>query len=79
MSAADKCQHTVTQGKDGKLGSWCVACGAKAWEVDDRECQHCAHAKKLIGGWICNRHLMAISPSMHVTFSIEKGSCWESK
>jgi len=73
-----ECKHTMTRGREGESGSWCNACGEKCLAVDDRECQDCNFAKKLIGGWICNKHLMAISPDMHVTFKISEGTCWTS-
>jgi hypothetical protein len=45
--------------------------------VDRRECRFCTHAKKLAwdGGWICRKHLMGITPSMHVTFFKPEGTC----
>ena len=72
------CNHTVTQGREGHRGSsWCVACGEKVSEVDSRECQGCGFSRKLLTGWVCKKHLMAISPDMHVTFNISEGTCWE--
>lgn len=71
-----ECKHTITQGREGQSGSWCNACGEKVLDVDDSECRDCSHARKLLTGWICNKHLMAISPDMHVTFKISEGSCW---
>ncbi len=70
------CKHTITQGRNGESGSWCNACGEKVFSVDDRECKDCAFAKKLIDGWVCNKHLMAISPGMKVTYKISDGTCW---
>lgn len=70
------CSHTITQGRAGEKGAWCVACGEKVYGVDDRECKDCDFARKLLGGWTCHRHLMAIAPSMNVTFKISEGSCW---
>lgn len=71
------CKHTVTKGCEGKKGSWCVDCGMKVWEVDPRECQDCKHYFKAINYTGCQKHLMAVLPSMQVTYKIEKGSCWE--
>jgi hypothetical protein len=45
--------------------------------VDPRECQHCHHSRKLHDGWICKKHLMAVTPDMHVTYDVAKGTCWE--
>jgi hypothetical protein len=70
------CTHMTTQGRQGERGSWCCACGIKVYAVDERTCDGCAHAQHLIGGWICNRHLMTIVPNMHVTYRISEGSCW---
>ena len=71
-----ECTHTITQGRQGETGSWCTHCGVKVFDVDAQECGDCASAKKLVKGWICNRHMMAITTDMHVTFKISEGSCW---
>lgn len=70
------CRHTITQGRKGERGSWCVACGAKVYDVDERQCKDCAHSSKLWDGTICNKHLMRVTPDMNVTFKIADGSCW---
>lgn len=71
------CRHTVTQGREGEKGSWCVECGVKVWDVETRECKDCEHFFKTINYTGCRKHLMAVIPTMNVTYSIEKGSCWE--
>jgi hypothetical protein len=72
------CKHTITRGREGQNGSWCIECGEKILGVDERECQNCTYAEKLlVGGWICNKKLMSILPDMHVTFKISEGSCFE--
>ena len=71
------CGHIVSRGREGQKGSWCVDCGEKVLEIDTRECQHCESARKLLDGWICHKHLMSVSPDMHVTFKVSEGSCWE--
>lgn len=74
------CRHECTQGREGQTGSWCVKCGLKIYEVDPRECQHCAHFKDT--GFpgdprsICTKHLMGVTRDMHVTYEITKGSCF---
>lgn len=73
------CQHTMTQGREDERGNWCVACGVKVYEVETRECQHCAHHIGLLSGSICSKHLMRVVPDMNVTFKIAEGSCWTSK
>jgi hypothetical protein len=73
------CQHTVTQGREGETGSWCVACGIKVWAVDERECGDCLHHARLLNGSVCQRHLMVVVPSMHVTYCIADGTCWAPK
>ncbi len=50
-----------------------------AFVEDPRECQDCRHARHLWDGWICHANLMSISPTMHVTYAVAKGSCWEPK
>jgi hypothetical protein len=72
----DECKHTITKGRDGERGSWCVSCGAKVFDVDEKQCKDCAHYRKLLDGSICKKHLMSVSPSMNVTFKIVEGSCW---
>lgn len=74
-----KCQHTTTQGRKGERGSWCMGCGVKVYDVDGRQCQDCAHSRKLWDGTICNKHLMRVTPDMNVTFKIANGSCWEAR
>ena len=73
----DECKHTITQGRKGERGSWCMACGVKVYDVDERPCKDCAHSSKLWGGTICNKHLMSVTPDMHVTFKIADGTCWK--
>lgn len=75
----DACNHTITQGQAGERGSWCCACGVKVYDVDERECKDCEHYRPLIGGPVCNKHLMRVSPDMHVTFKLAQGSCWTAK
>lgn len=71
------CPHTWTRSQLGKPGSWCADCMVKVYDVDPRPCKDCAHFSQLLTkGSICRKHLMAVSPDMHVTFAIAKGSCW---
>ena len=70
------CLHTFTQGRKGERGSWCCACDIKVYEVEARQCQHCAHSVKLFDGTICNKHLMRVSAEMNVTYKVAEGSCW---
>lgn len=73
-----RCLHTLTRGREGETGSWCVDCGKKIYAVDKRECQHCAHFKLM--PWpphICTHHMMGVTPTMHVTYKIEKGTCFK--
>ena len=73
----DECKHTMTQGRKGERGSWCMACEVKVYDVDERKCQDCTHSQKLRDGTICNKHLMSVTPDMNVTFKIADGTCWE--
>lgn len=72
------CNHTVTQGRKGEGGSWCVSCGIKVYEVETRDCSGCIHYSRIVGGSVCRKYLMVVVPSMLVTFAIECGTCWES-
>lgn len=72
-----ECQHTITQGRAGETGSWCIQCGAKAYSVDERACGDCAHHSRLVTGSVCKKHLMHIVSTMHVTFAVAEGTCWE--
>ncbi|SFJ12676.1 hypothetical protein SAMN05216602_4020 [Pseudomonas argentinensis] len=72
--ACDRC--FVTQGREGEKGSWCTTCGEKRFDVDDRVCGDCAHYVSRGLGGVCRKHLMGVSPGMHVTFKVEEGSCW---
>lgn len=73
------CLHSWTQGRAGERGSWCCDCGVKVYDVDDRQCQNCAHSRKLHDGTICHKHLMRVTPDMNVTFRIDEGSCWTAR
>ena len=78
----DDCTHTVSQGRAGaKSGqSWCVECGEQVLDVEVRPCRECNHFFSSVGYNGCRKHLMAVSPSMHATFFIAKGTCfWESE
>lgn len=75
----DECQHTITQGRKGERGSWCCACGVQVYDVEDRQCQDCAHSRNGFVGMTCHKHLMAITPDMNVTFNITEGTCFSEK
>lgn len=73
----DNCQCTVTQTREGETGSWCVACGRKVYEVDERECGGCSQYRDAFGGGgRCDLHRMRVSRQMHVTFKVEDGTCF---
>jgi hypothetical protein len=76
-----ECQHTVTQGREGHCSgkSWCIACGALAFDVETQPCADCRHSQTLASGSICNHHLMAITPSMKACFSISEGTCFTAR
>jgi len=71
------CRHTTTRGRAGENGSWCVECGEKVYDVEERECQDCQSFFRTINYTGCNTHLMAVSPDMRVTYKIENGTCWK--
>ena len=81
------CKHTVTQGRDGETGSWCIECGVKVWEVHDRPCIECRHYGSTgVMSWppTCTRTLMTITRTMHVYYAIGRpakdgGLCFEKK
>ena len=81
---ATGCEHTITAGRAGEKGDWCVNCGIKVHAVHDRACGECIHHKRIgadgFGGHsICRKHLMAVTTDMHVTYSLLKrdGLCFE--
>ncbi len=71
------CQHTLQIGREGHKGTWCQDCGEQVLDVDPRECKDCKHYSDKTGRSICKKHLMGVTPTMHVTFHIAKGTCWE--
>lgn len=80
MSQIDEvvsCRHAVTKGRANEKGSWCVDCNEKIYDVDSRECKDCKHFFERINYTGCKKHLMAVIPTMNVTYTIEDGSCWE--
>lgn len=73
-----ECECVITR------GNICVDCGAKIYEIHDKPCRECRHSERLIDGWICVLHLMAITPDMNVTYKIGRtpkdgGLCFEAK
>ena len=46
------------------------------FKVETRLCIDCVNAKQLWDGWICKKHLIALSKKMYVTYEIREGSCW---
>jgi hypothetical protein len=80
IDAVVSCRHTVTRGRENEKGSWCVDCGVKVFDVDERECKDCKHFFTRPFNYSgCRKHLMAVSPDMHVTYKIEDGSCWSAR
>jgi hypothetical protein len=80
-----ECPHTITRGRQDSPGSWCENCGAQIYAVHDRPCSECRHHKRIGpegfgGSSICRRHLMAVTPTMNVTYAIvpgRSGLCFE--
>ncbi len=75
------CKHSMTRGRAGEPGQWCIACGKKALEVEKRPCNECKHSKEQSGSviLICSKKLMGVLPDMKVTYKIDTGTCWEAK
>lgn len=78
MSAEREHVCTITQGRKGERGDWCIDCGRKVHEVETRQCQDCTHYIYIRGG-ICQRHNMCVTPDMLVTFKIEEGTCFAAR
>lgn len=86
-----ECDCTITQGREGETGSFCIKCGTKVLEVHDRPCCECRHYQKsspeLIGLHppVCIFHHMFVTRTMHVTYYINPapphrhGLCFEPK
>jgi hypothetical protein len=83
------CPHTVTR-RHANLDdrkSYCVACDEPVMDVDPRECGDCYWYRPMrdlstvlaqrCGE--CGKHTMIVTSTMHVTFHIAKGTCWEPK
>lgn len=73
------CEHIRHQSKDGEDGLWCIDCGVKIYDVETRECQFCTHYFNSVGYKGCKKHLMAVTPTMLVTFKVEQGTCFRNK
>ena len=73
----DNCKHTVTQGRDGEKGFWCVNCGVKVFEVEARSCGNCKHIREAFRGFYCGHHRMNVSRQMHVTYKVIEGTCFD--
>jgi hypothetical protein len=66
----DGCLHSITKGKEGQKGSWCIECGAHVLAVHDKPCGQCFNFLKVSGGTICRKHMMAVSADMRVTYYV---------
>lgn len=73
-----KCEHTLTQGREGQTGWWCRACGVKVYEVEPRECRGCRWFRDMGSHQIpiCQHHMMGVTRDMHVMFAVAKGTCF---
>lgn len=70
------CDCTITQGREGERGSWCVKCGTKVLEVHDRSCKECKHFEpdnrsERLG--FCRPNYMLVTDDMHVTYYLIDG------
>lgn len=63
---------TVTKGRAGESGAWCVDCGKKVLAVEYRECGGCLNFKD----GICTRFLMSVPKTMLATYKINDGTCF---
>jgi hypothetical protein len=70
------CPHDIQRCRKDEAGIFCEACGIKVYGVEPRECQGCRWYRRLSDGSICRKHLMAVTPTMHVTFALTEGTCW---
>jgi len=73
---ATTCTHSLTITRIGEGGAWCCHCGAKAFEVEFRECRGCEFYRRLSGLSMCKRYTMAVSPTMHATYRVSDGTCF---
>ena len=52
----------------------------KGYLVEKRPCGDCRYIRQHnTFGSYCAKLLMAVIPSMHVTYKISKGTCWRSR
>lgn len=73
----DECLHTVTQGREGAPGYWCVACGVQVSAIEERPCRGCAHFRS--DGWIlgiCKHHGGHVTANMLAAYQVAQGTCW---
>jgi len=63
---------TVTKGRVGESGAWCVDCGKKVLAVEYRECGGCLNFKD----GVCTRFLMGVPKTMLATYKINDGTCF---
>lgn len=67
------CDHTITQGREGKEGSWCVKCGFKRLEVHSVPCKECKYFWSNGFGYKgCGYHLMRVISDMRVTYTLQE-------
>lgn len=69
--------HIVMFIKEGQPGTFCKSCGIKVLDIEPRPCKDCTRFKKVAGGGICTKLLMAVIPEMNATYYISKGTCFE--
>lgn len=67
-----ECDHTIT------VGNNCTKCGIQVFEVEERTCGECKQFKKtgeVLG--TCMDKYMGVTSGMHVTYKVEKGTCFK--
>jgi hypothetical protein len=67
----DECTHLMTRNDK------CVECGEVVFSTETRPCSECKKYKLVLGGPICKKHLMAVTPDMHAYYKIKNGTCFE--
>lgn len=77
------CAHTITKGRPGETGSWCIACGVKVMAVHDRPCGECRFYREdtfslsgKLGFCTHPAHSMTVTRDMHVTYYVVNDEPW---
>lgn len=75
----EPCLHTEQTSRENEKGLWCVSCGLKVYQVEERTCGECKHSSS--NGMnqirVCDTRKMLVTDGLKVTYRVSEETCWE--